>query len=128
MIRCLARRVFGLLLLTLCLPSIAEKAHNWEKAKVISQSLGSSPAGLYTAPVGTATVTTPINLRSNVVVVETGEYRYTWQEFTRSPNWHRFAVLIVNDDVRFYRDGQWFVVMDNEGKKHKFSLIGAAKK
>jgi hypothetical protein len=29
--------------------------------------------------------------------------------------------------VKFYRDGQWFVVLDNRGEKHKFSLIRAAK-
>ena len=70
----------------------------------------------------------PINLRSNIVVVETGAYRYTWQELTRSPNWHHFVVLTVNDEVRFYRDGQWFMVLGSQGKKHKFTLNGATKK
>jgi hypothetical protein len=106
----------------------AEKPHQWETATVISQNLGSRPAGIYSGPAGEGQAVIPINLRSNIVVVETGAYRYTWQEFTRSPNWHHFVVLTVNDDVKFYRDGQWFMVLDSQGKKHKFTLIGAAKK
>lgn len=34
----------------------------------------------------------------------------------------------VNDEVKFYRDGRWFVVLDSQKTKHKFALIGAAKK
>lgn len=61
-------------------------------------------------------------------MVEKGDYRYTWEEFTRSPNWHHFVVLTVNDQVKFYRDGRWFVVLDSQGDKHKFTLIAATKK
>jgi len=54
-----------------------------------------------------------------------------WQESTRSPGWHRFIVLVhdqtVHDQVKFYRDGGWFVVLDDQGEKHKFSLVRAAK-
>jgi len=107
---------------------MAEKPHQWETATVISQNLGSSPAGTYRGPLGSGQATVPINIKSNIVVVETGDYRYTWQEFTRSPNWHHFVVLTVNDEVKFYRDGQWFVVLDSQGKKHNFTLIGAVKK
>jgi hypothetical protein len=117
--------------LSLCLTPIfvaAEKPHQGETATVISESLGSGPAGTYSGPLGAGQASMPINLRSNIVVVETGAYRYTWQEFTRSPNWHHFVVLTVNDEVKFYRDGQWFMVLDSQGKKHKFTLIGAAKK
>jgi len=105
----------------------AEKPKQWETDTVISQNLGSSSAGTYNGPLGAGQATVPIRLRSNVVVVDTGEYRYTLQESTRSPNWHHFVVLTVNDEVKFYRDGQSFVVLDNQGKKHKFTLVGAAK-
>jgi len=120
--------VLLLLATSSCASVTAEKPHQWETARVVSQNLGSSPAGVYSAPVGTGSIAAPIYLRSNIVVVDTGDYRYTWQEFTRSPNWHHFVVLTVNDEVKFYRDGQWFVVLDSRGKKHKFALIGAEKK
>lgn len=125
---CFVQVAFTLLVLGISISAMAEKPHQWETATVISQNLGSNPVGAYSGPVGTGQVAAPINLRSNIVVVDTGNYRYTWQEFTRSPNWHHFLVLTVNDQVKFYRDGQWFVVLDNQNKKHKFGLIGAVKK
>lgn len=126
--RYLVQTLFSLLMLTISIAVVAEKHEQWETATVISQNLGSSQAGTYTGSLGGGIATVPINLRSNIVVVDTGAYRYTWQEFTRSPNWHHFVVLTVNDEVKFYRDGQWFMVLDNQGKKHKFAVIGAIKK
>ncbi len=126
--RCFIQAVLSLLMLAIPIFVVAEKPHQWETATVISQNLGSSPAGTYSGPLGAGQASVPINLKSNIVVVETGAYRYTWQEFTRSPNWHHFVVLTVNDEVKFYRDGQWFLVLDNQGTKHKFTLIGATKK
>jgi hypothetical protein len=117
--------VFGLIVLTTSVSVSAEKPHQWETGTVISQNLGAATAGVYSGPLGSGTVTGPIRLKTNIVVVETGEYRYTWQEFTRSPNMHHFIVLTVNDEVKFYRDGQWFVVLDSQNKEHKFSLIGS---
>jgi hypothetical protein len=119
--------ICGLSMLITPISVIAEKTHLWETATVISQNLGTHEAGAYVGPLGAGQVAAPINLRSNVVVVKTGNYRYTWQEFTRSPNWHHFVVLTVNDQVKFYRDGGWFVVLDGQGGKHKFTLIGAVK-
>ena len=119
---------FSLLILVTSISVVGEKPHQWETATVISQNLGARQAGTYVGPLGAGQVAAPINLRSNVVVVETGDYRYSWEEFTRSPNWHHFVVLTVNDQVKFYRDGQWFVVLDSQGGKHKFTLIGAMKK
>jgi hypothetical protein len=53
-----------------------------------------------------------------------------WQEVARSPDWHHFIVLVhnqtVHDQLKFYRDGQWFVILDDQGEKHKFRLIRAA--
>lgn len=119
---------FSLLMMTTSVCLMAENSHQWETATVVSQILGSNRAGVYVGPLGAGSIAAPINIRSNMVVVETEQYRYRWQEFTRSPNWHHFIVLTVNDEVKFYRDGQWFVVLDNQNKKHKFTLIGATKK
>ena len=57
------------------------------------------------------------------MVVETDQYRYRWQEQGKN-----FVVLAVNDSVKFYRDGAWFVVLDVKNKKHRFSLVGAVRK
>lgn len=107
--RGLVQVVCGLILAT-CPAVIAEKPHQWETATVISQKL---------------------TLDSNTVVVFTGAYSYVLQEFTRSPDWHYFIVLVndrtVHDQVKFYRNGQWFVFLDNQGEMHKFSVIRAAK-
>jgi len=109
--------------LLLALTVNAEKPHNWETAKVISQNLGSAAAGTYSAPIGDATVAVPLYRQWNVVVVETEQYRYEWQEQSE-----RKVILTVNDYVRFYRDGNWFIVMDSKNKKHKFALTSATKK
>ncbi len=107
--RGLVQVVFGLILAT-CAAAMAEQPHQWETATVISQKL------------------TP---NSSTVVVFAGANSYVWQEFTRSPDCHHFIVLVhdqtVHDQVRFYRDGQWFVVLDEKGEMHKFSLIRAAR-
>ena len=78
----------------------AEKPHQWETATVISQNLGTRQAGTYVGPLGAGQVAAPINLRSNVVVVDTGDYRYSWEEFTRSPNWHHFVVLTSKELIK----------------------------
>jgi hypothetical protein len=96
-----------------------KKENKTEHGRVISQDLNSSNAGIYNAPVGTATVAVPIYRRSNVVVVETQSYRYQWLERGRNA-----IILPVNGEIEFYRDGDLFVVLDSKGKKHKFSLVG----
>lgn len=92
-----------------CAPGMAEQPHKWETATVISQKLTSD---------------------SSTVVVFTGAHSYVWQEFTGGPDWHHFIVLghdqTVHDQVKFYRDGQWFVIPDDQGEKHVFRLIRAA--
>jgi hypothetical protein len=88
---------------------MAEQSHQWETGTVISQKLTSD---------------------SSTVAVITGAHSYVWQEVTRSPGWHHFIVLVhnqtVHDQVKFYRDGQWFVILDDQGEQHKFRLIRAA--
>jgi hypothetical protein len=108
--RCLVQVVLGLVLLGACAAVTAEDTHQWETATVISQKLNSD---------------------SNMVILDTGGYRYEWQESTASPGWQNFIVLTspkqVHEQVKFYRDGKWFVVLDSQGREHEFSLVRAMK-
>jgi hypothetical protein len=106
--------------ITLC---AAEKPRAWETARVISQDLNTQQAGTYSGPLGNGTVAVPVYRRSNHVIVETDNYRFGWDEIGRTP-----LILPVNEQIRFYRDGKFFVVLDSENKKHKFVLSGAIKK
>jgi hypothetical protein len=109
MSRSLVKVVFGLVLLGTCAAAMAERSHQWKTATVISQKLTAD---------------------SNTVAVITGAHSYVWQEVTGSPGSDHFIVLVhdqtVHGQVKFYRDGQWFVILDDQGEKHKFSLIRAA--
>ena len=100
--------------------SAGEKPHNWERGRVVDQQLSSSRVGAYAAPIGTGVVAVPLYQRSNVVTVETDAYSYRWIE-TRN---RRPIILPVNGDISFYRDRDWFVVIDTSGRKHKFGLLG----
>ncbi|MGA7108240.1 MAG: hypothetical protein WBV28_10080 [Terracidiphilus sp.] len=107
--RGLVHVVLGSVLFATCAAVMAEQLHRWETATVLSQKLTSD---------------------SNTVAVITGAHSYVWQEVTRSPDWHHFIVLVhnqtVHDQMKFYRDGQWFVTLDDQGEKHTFRLIRAA--
>ena len=107
--RGLVQVAFGLVVLATCAAVTAEQSHQWETATVISQNLTSD---------------------SSTVAVITGAHSYVWQEFARSPERHHFIVLVhdqtVHDQVKFYRDGQWFVILDDQGEKHKLKLIRSA--
>ncbi len=124
--------VFGLFILIASAVVVAEESHQWETATVISQTIGSSPMGECTGQVGSGAVAAPTNRKSNTVVVDAGRYRYSWQELTGGSDWHQFIVLtghdhIAHEQVKFYRDDQWFVVLDDQGEKHKFCLLHAIK-
>lgn len=110
---------FVLLFLLLSACAFAADKHQIEHARVVSQDLNSSQAGTYNAPIGTASVSVPIYRRSNIVVVQTDTYQYEWSEVGR-----KTLILPVNDTIDFYRDGNWFIVLDANHKKHKFGLIG----
>lgn len=113
---------FVLPILLLSIFAAAADEHQWEQGRVISQDLNSSQAGTYNAPIGNASVAVPIYRRSNIVVVETDAYQYQWSEVGR-----KTIILPVNDVVDFYRDGNWFIVLDTNHKKHKFALVGMTK-
>jgi tetratricopeptide (TPR) repeat protein len=112
------REAYDRLLNSATTTTSSKEQHNWERGKVIAQDLSSSRAGTYAGPIGTATVAVPIYRRSNTVVIETDNYRYEWSEVGRS-----LVVLPVNGFVDFYRDGNWFIVLDSKQKKHKFTLV-----
>ena len=106
----LVQVVFSLFPLTLSAAVMAEKAPQWETATVISPYLPSSAPGVPAVP---------------GMIVDVGAYRYMWQEIT--PDGEPFSVVTVHDQVKFYRDGKWFVVLDSEGKKHVFRLFHSVK-
>jgi len=107
--RGLVQAVLLLVVQTPLAPVLAEQPQQWETATILSQKLTSE---------------------SSTVFVIAGAHSYVWQESTRSPGLHHFVVLVhdqtVHDQVKFYRDGQRFVVLDDQGKKHTFRLIRAA--
>ena len=113
--------LIGIVALTISAPSafLAEKQHNWERGKVISQERGSDRAGAAAAPIGTMVVAVPIYRNWNTVVIETEKYRYSWNEVG-----NKHIILPVNGEIQFYRDGDYFIVLDTKNKKHKFALIG----
>lgn len=118
----LVQVVLGLVVLATCAAVIAKESQQWETATVISQTIGSSPMGECGGQ---------LDGKSNTVVVDTGTYRYSWQEITSGSDWDHFIVLsgdrIAHERVKFYRDGHRFVVLDNQGEKHKFCLLQSMK-
>ena len=109
--------------LAACVAVIAEEPQQSETATVISQTIGSSPMGDCGGQ---------FEGKSNTVVVDTGKYRYSLQEVTGDPDWHHFIVLnghdrIAHEQVKFYRDDHLFVMLDDQGEKHKFCLLQSMK-
>lgn len=128
--RDLVQVVFTLFILTTSATVMAEEPHQWETATVISQNIGRSVMGECSQQVGGGSVAAPTNRKSNTVVVDIGRSRYSLQELTGGSDWNHFIVLtghdrVAHDQVKFYRDGQLFVVLDHQGEKHKFCLLRA---
>jgi hypothetical protein len=114
---------FTLSFVLLCVCAFGGDKHEMEHGTVVSQDLNSSAAGTYDAPVGTARVSVPIYRRSNIVLIDTEAYTYQWSEAG-----NKTIILPVNGDIEFYRDGNWFIVLDSKHKKHKFALVGMTAK
>jgi hypothetical protein len=130
--RDLVQVVFSLFILTTSVTVMAEESHQWETATVISQNIGRSVMGECSEQFGGGSVAAPANRRSNTVVADIGRYRYSLQELTGGSSWNHFIVLtghdrLAHDQVKFYRVGQLFVVLDNQGEKHEFCLLHATK-
>jgi hypothetical protein len=83
----------------------AKKEPNWEHGKVLWQDRG------------TAAVAFPLYRQYNSVRIETGGYIYGWSEVGR-----KTIALSVGEEIRFYRDGDLFIILDTNQKKHKFGL------
>lgn len=130
--RDLVQVVFSLLLLTTSATVKAQKSHQWETATVISQNIGRSVMGECSGQFGGGPVAAPADRRSNTVVVDIGRYRYSLQELTGGSDWNHFIILtghdrVAHDQVRLYRVGQLFVILDNQGQKHEFCQLRATK-
>jgi len=111
-------KAFVLAVLLFAPAAFAKNTPQFEAAKVVSQNTSSEDRGYAVLPLGTGIVGAPIRRVSDVVVVETASQRMTWVEEGKS-----FVILPVNGTIHFYRDGQWFVVIDAKKKKHKFGLL-----
>jgi hypothetical protein len=103
--------------------AFAEKQHNWEQGTVLSQDLSSYNAGAVAMPIGTMIAAVPIARRSNTVVIDARAAKYTWSEIGKNT-----IILPVNGVISFYRDGNAFIVLDTNHKKHKFALVGMVAK
>ena len=116
-------RLFAVIAVVVLLAStlaFAEKERAWEMAKVVSQDLRTHTGAAYGGPFGPGPMIVPVAYTTNIAVVETKDYRYTWSEHSKKK-----VVLPVHGTIRFYRDGDYFVVLDTNGKKHKFGLLKA---
>ena len=138
--------LLGLFLAVCIQASPTDVEHKWETGKVVDQLLSSSLAGAYAGPIGSGAIAVPLYQQANDVAIETtvfkysedgaiiqqATYRYGWHEVGRKalvgdryyPPKYR-VILVVNTTVRFYRDGDLFVVMDDKNRPHKFILTGA---
>ncbi|MBN1570724.1 MAG: hypothetical protein JXA73_22975 [Acidobacteria bacterium] len=112
------RRLALLMLLFVCIPTLAKEKPVMQKAKVISQDIGSRDRGVYAAPIGSGIIGIPLRDTWNIVLVETEKHRMEWHE-----KGEKFIVLAVNGEIEFYQDKDNFIVLDSKGKKHKFSLV-----
>lgn len=106
--------------LVVCLPvvGLAKKQHELQTAKVISQDIETQDRGAVVMPLYGGLVGVPISQRTNVVVLETSHHRLSMAEVGR-----RTIVLPVNGMVQFYQDGNWLIMVDSRGKKHKFTML-----
>jgi hypothetical protein len=67
---------------------------------------------------GPGVIAVPVYRNWNRVVLETDRFRYELGEVGQ-----KHLILPVSGKVKFYRDGDWFIMLDSKNKKHKFSLM-----
>lgn len=117
--------LWGCLLILACCPvySHAKDKHPLQTASVLSQQVNPDQvdSGLMT--------NTPLVRYSSLVEIETAQERMTWSEvstykFGTTSTDVRFPIpLPVNGTIQFYRDGNFCIVRDEGGKKHKFLIV-----
>lgn len=106
------------LLMLLILPALGADKPAMESARVLSQEFVTAERGVYVAPLGNGVAGVPITRETNYVVVRVGDQIMEWAETGRSQ-----IVLPVNGVIEFYREKDWFIVLDPKRKKHKFALM-----
>ena len=110
------KRLIAVLILTcFAVPAFCEKPRKMEKAKVVWQNIFTQQNGSALVPVAGMAIEVPLRQRTNFVMIKTEVYQYALQEVT-----DHFIILPVLGMIEFYRDGKYFVILDEQGKKHKF--------
>jgi hypothetical protein len=100
------------------------KAPVWETARVLAQNYDESPSGAYySGPLFGGMVSGSILRRSNTVDLSTAQYNIRLTEDLGVYGTRPYLVLPVNAELRFYRDGNKYIMIDAGGKKHKFGLV-----
>jgi hypothetical protein len=96
----------------------------WENGFAVSQETQSSPGGAIIRPMifSRGLIETVVTSQTHTVHVDTGQSHYTWVEDTRKAR--TFLVFRVGASFRFYRDKNYFVVVDHDNKRHFFILAG----
>lgn len=117
--------LWACLLILPCCPvrSYAKDKHPFQTAIVLSQDIGVHQVdrGLMTS--------TPLVRYSDVVKIETPSEIMTWEEVstykfgTTTHEVESPVPLPVHGSVQFYRDGNFCMVTDEGGKKHKFLIV-----
>jgi hypothetical protein len=112
------------LLIALSLPALAKKPIGPDNAIALRQDEGTERLGWSAVLIGRGVVAGPLYRRWNVVTIDTGPYRYQWQELSDK---HRL-IFTINEQFQFWRYGRLFLVVDAQGKTHKFGLVSALRK
>ena len=113
------------LLIALSVPATAKKKLiGPDNAMAIDQKTGADRVGWAAVLIGRGVVAGPRYQQWNVVTLDTGPYRYQWEELKDSGR----LVFTINEQFRFWRYGNLFLVVDAEGKTHKFGLVTALRR
>jgi len=92
----------------------------WEQGKVLAQDLGSAQAGAYAGPLAGGVYAVPLYQSWNRITIETETQIYDLTERAG----RRWIIVPVNGEIPFYREGNFFILLDTGRKKHKFILTG----
>src|SRR5262249_125679 len=97
-----------------------QKAIVWETGHVVAQNYYTQNNGTYVGSLPGGVIGIPLTSNQNLVVIDVGSLRYTWAEKGRNR-----LIFTTNADTSFYRDGDYFVVPDIKGKKHRFYIVAS---
>jgi len=119
----LKRVGFIVLFAALIAPAIAKTKLIPESGVAIDQQEGSDRVGWHAGLIGRSVVAGPLYREWNRVTIDTGPYRYQWEERKKNGR----LVFTINEPFWFYRYRAGFLVVDGVGKTHKFGLVSAIK-